>query len=129
VYIVERLFDAGSMALIFSIAMLWIPEAEVIKATSHSAMVSTMELHSPFLAAFFAATADWRLPFQVRCSWSRTLVGWCGGHILRARFRPRFKEAGTAIGEKIRTFHSGLDTMRSFSEFAVTASLSLVCGC
>ena len=36
VYIVERLFDAGSMALIFSVAMLWIPEAEIVRATGHS---------------------------------------------------------------------------------------------
>jgi hypothetical protein len=32
---------------------------------------------------------------------------------------------GAAVGEKIRTFHSGLDTMRTFSEFAATAALSL----
>jgi hypothetical protein len=35
------------------------------------------------------------------------------------------KKLGAAIGDKIRTFRSGLDTMRSFSDFAVTASLSL----
>ncbi len=36
VYIVERLFDAGSMALIFSVAMFWIPTDAVINATAHS---------------------------------------------------------------------------------------------
>jgi glycosyltransferase 2 family protein len=35
------------------------------------------------------------------------------------------KKLGQALGDKIRTFHSGLDTMRSFSDFAATAALSL----
>ena len=126
VYIVERLFDAGSMALIFSIAMLWIPEADIIKATSHSAMVSTLQHHSPFLATFFARYGGLAL----------TLTGalfliavrlW--GAAVASFFEHSFglvsKKLGAAIGDKIRTFHSGLDTMRSFSEFAVTASLSI----
>ena len=126
VYIVERLFDAGSMALIFSIAMLWIPEADIVKATSHSGMVSTMQHHSPLLAAFFARYGGLAL----------TLMGalflvavrlW--GASVASFFEHSFglisKKLGAAIGEKIRTFHAGLDTMRSFSEFAVTASLSI----
>src|ERR1700691_6095507 len=32
VYIVERLFDSGAMALIFSLAMLWIPQDEILRA-------------------------------------------------------------------------------------------------
>jgi uncharacterized protein (TIRG00374 family) len=126
VYIVERLFDAGSMALIFSVAMLWIPEADIVKATGHSTMVSTMEHHSPLLAAFFARYGGLAL----------TLLGalflvavrlW--GAAVATFFERSFglvsKRLGAAIGEKIRTFHSGLDTMRTFSEFAVTVSLSI----
>jgi uncharacterized protein (TIRG00374 family) len=126
VYIVERLFDAGSMALIFSIAMLWIPEADIVKATSHSGMVSTMEHHSPLLAAFFARYGGLAL----------TLMGalflvavrlW--GAAVASFFEHSFglvsKKLGVAIADKIRTFHSGLDTMRTFSEFAVTAVLSI----
>ena len=126
VYIVERLFDAGSMALIFSVAMLWIPEADIVKATSHSGMVSAMEHHSPLMATFFARYGGLVL----------TLMGalflvavrlW--GAAVAAFFEHTFglisKKLGVAIGEKIRTFHAGLDTMRSFGEFAVTASLSI----
>jgi hypothetical protein len=126
VYIVERLFDAGSMALIFSIAMLWIPEADIVKATSHSGMVSTMQHHSPVLATFFARYGGLAL----------TLMGalflvavrlW--GAAVASFFEHSFglvsKKLGAAIGDKIRTFHSGLDTMRTFSEFAVTAALSI----
>jgi hypothetical protein len=32
---------------------------------------------------------------------------------------------GRAIGEKIRLFRAGLDTLRSFSDFAIASSLSL----
>jgi len=126
VYIVERLFDAGSMALIFSVAMLWIPEAEIVRATGHSKIVSAMQQHSPLLAALFARYGGLAL----------TLLGalflvavrlW--GAAVATFFEHSFglvsKKLGAAIGEKIRTFHSGLDTMRSFSDFAVTTCLSV----
>ena len=35
------------------------------------------------------------------------------------------KGFGRAVEEKVQAFHSGLDTMRSFSDFAVTTGLSL----
>jgi uncharacterized protein (TIRG00374 family) len=126
VYIVERLFDAGSMALIFSVAMLWIPEAEIVRATGHSKIVSAMQHHSPLLAALFARYGGLAL----------TLLGalflvavrlW--GAAVATFFEHSFglvsKKLGAAIGEKIRAFHSGLDTMRSFSDFAVTTCLSV----
>ncbi len=126
VYIVERLFDAGSMALIFSIAMLWIPEADIIKATSHSSMVSALEHRSPILATLFARYGGLVLTlmgaaflFAVRL-WGAKVASFFE-HTLGLVS----KKLGAAIGDKIRTFHSGLDTMRSFSEFAVTASLSI----
>jgi glycosyltransferase 2 family protein len=126
VYIVERLFDVGSMALIFSVAMLWIPEADIMKASSHSTMVSTMEHHSPMLAAFFARYGG--LALTLFGALFLVAVRLWGGAV--ATFFERSvglvsKRLGTAIGEKIRTFHSGLDTMRSVSEFAVTTSLSI----
>jgi uncharacterized membrane protein YbhN (UPF0104 family) len=127
VYIVERLFDAGSMALIFSIAMLWIPEADIVKATSHSRMISAMEHHSPVLATFFARYGGLALTligalFLVAVR----LWGTAVASFFEISFGLLSKKLGAAIGEKIRTFHSGLDTMRTFSEFAVTASLSIV---
>ena len=126
VYIVERLFDAGSMALIFSIGMLWIPEAEIVKATSHSTMVSAMQHHSPFLAAFFARYGGLALTFAGALF--LVAVRLWGGAVAtfsEHSFGLISKKLGTAVAEKIRTFHAGLDTMRTFSEFAVTASLSL----
>ena len=126
VYIVERLFDAGSMALIFSIAMLWIPGADIVKATSHSGVVSTMQHHSPFLAAFFARYGGLVLTL-LGALFLAAIRLW--GATVASFFEHSFglvsKKLGAAIGEKIRTFHSGLDIMRSFSEFAVAASLSI----
>jgi uncharacterized membrane protein YbhN (UPF0104 family) len=126
VYIVERLFDAGSMALIFSLAMLWIPEADVVKATSHSGMVSAMQHHSPLLATFCARYGGLALTFfgalflvAVRL-WGAPVASF-----FEHSFGLISRKLGAVIGEKIRTFHAGLDTMRSFSEFAVTASLSI----
>jgi len=126
VYIVERLFDAGSMALIFSVAMLWIPEADIVKATSHSGMVSAMQHHSPLLATFFARYGGLALTlFGALFLVAVRLWGAPVASFFEHSFGLISKKLGAAIGEKIRTFHSGLDTMRSFSEFAVTASLSI----
>jgi hypothetical protein len=126
VYIVERLFDAGSMALIFSVAMLWIPEAEIMRATSHSKIVMSMEQHSPLLATLLARYGG--LVFTLAGALFLVAVRLSGGAIA-AFFERTFglisKKLGTAVGEKIRTFHSGLDTMRTFGEFATTAGLSL----
>ena len=126
VYIVERLFDAGSMALIFSMAMLWIPEADIARATSHSGMIASMQKHSPLLGTILARYGGLVLTLggalflvAVRLS----------GQAVAAFFERAFglvsKMLGVAVGEKIRTFHSGLDTMRTFGEFAATAALSL----
>jgi hypothetical protein len=126
VYIVERLFDAGSMALIFSVAMLWIPEAEIVKATSHSKMLSSLAQHSPFLTSFLARYGGLVLTL---CGALFLVAVRIGGEAFASACEGVFgmvsKKLGAAIGERIRTFRAGLDTMRSFSEFATTASLSI----
>lgn len=52
-----------------------------------------------------------------------------GGEAIASVFEHLFglisKKIGLAVGSKIRAFRTGLDTIRSFSEFAATASLSL----
>ena len=126
VYIVERLFDAGSMALIFSVAMLWIPEAEIARATSYSKLVVTMARHSPLLATLFARYGG--LAFTLLGALFLVSVRLWGAEVatfFERTFGLVSKKLGTAVGEKIRTFHSGLDTMRTFSEFAATAALSV----
>jgi len=114
VYIVERLFDAGSMALIFSATILltaWfggpntMPHPEVMKKVSYWALITTVA------GALFLV-----------------LVRFTGGAVamvLQDAFGLISKGLGRAIGDKIRAFRAGLDTLRSFSDFAITSSLSL----
>lgn len=126
VYVVERLFDAGSMALIFSLGMLGFSQAEVLRATGNSRIVTSLGHHSPQLAALFARYGG--LLLTLAGALFLVAVRISGPAI--AAFSERAlglisKKLGAAVGEKIRTFHSGLDTMRNFREFAVTAGLSL----
>ncbi len=111
VYIVERLFDAGSMALIFCSVILLapagaLPHPEIIKKVCYGALATTV-LGALFLVA-------------VR------LAGGVVATFLQDAFSVVSKGLGHAIGEKVRAFRSGLDTLRSFSDFGIAASLSLV---
>ncbi len=114
VYIVERLFDAGSVTLIFSATILFttwfggpgaLPHPEVMKKISYGALVTTVA------GALFLV-----------------LVRFTGGAvatILQDAFSIVSKGLGHAIGDKIRAFRAGLDTLRSFSDFGIASSLSL----
>lgn len=114
VYIVERLFDAGSMALIFSATILlsaWfgepnvLPHVEVMKKVSYGALATTLA------GAIFLVLVR--------------LAGGGVASLLEGAFSVVSKGMGRAIGEKIRTFRTGLDTLRSFTDFGYAASLSL----
>lgn len=110
VYIVERLFDAGSMALIFSSVILLapagsLPHPEIVKKAGYWGLAGALggalflvviRLAGPAVASFFEHAFG--------------LVS---------------KKIGQAAGHKIRTFHAGLDTMRSFSDFGAVTALSL----
>ena len=110
VYIVERLFDAGSMAFIFSCAILFapagsLPHAELVKKTGLISLALTI------LGAIFLVAV--RLAGGVVATYLEKIFGLIS------------LKAGQAVGHKVRTFRSGLDTMRSFSDFGLTAALSL----
>jgi len=126
VYIVERLCDAGAMALIFSLGVLSIPQAEILKVTSHAGHLPGGALHSPQVSAFIARYGGLVLTVVGALFMVAVRVS---GNAIASFFENSFglfsKKAGQAVAEKIRTFHSGLDTMRSFSDFAAAASLSL----
>lgn len=128
VYVVERLFDMGTIALIFSIALLRVPEAELLKAIDRSRMLSYVFQHeSRWLALFIFRFSGLILTLFG----ALFLVGVRLSGEAIAAFVERFaglvsKKLGGALAAKIRAFHGGLDTIRSFSDFAVTAGLSLV---
>ncbi|MGA9669872.1 MAG: lysylphosphatidylglycerol synthase transmembrane domain-containing protein [Terracidiphilus sp.] len=110
VYIVERLFDAGSMALIFSSVILLspagsLPHPEIVKKAGY-----------------------WGLALTV-CGAIFLVIVRLAGPLVASFFEHAFgmisKKLGQAAGDRIRTFHAGLDTMRSFSDFGAVTGLSL----
>lgn len=125
-YIVERLFDMGTMALIFSVAMLWVPTEEIMKVTSHSKSFSNLGAGHPLLAAFIARYSGLVLTLAgalflvfVRLS----------GEVVAVFFEGSFgmisKKLGHSVGEKIRSFRMGLDAMQSLGDLATISFLSL----
>lgn len=114
VYVVERLFDAGTTALMFSSALLltaWfgaasaLPHAELVKKAGYWGMAFTLA-GALFLAA-------------VR------LAGGAVAAFLEGALGVLSKKIGEAVGDKIRGFREGLDTIRSFSDFGVVLLTSL----
>ena len=114
VYIVERLFDAGSTALMFSSAILlttWfgtpdaLPHADLVKKAGYWGMALTIA------GAMFLVLV--RLAGNMVAGFFERTLGAIS------------KKMGHAVGEKIRAFHTGLDTMRSFGDFLVAAGLSI----
>jgi uncharacterized protein (TIRG00374 family) len=110
VYIVERLSDAGSMALIFCSVILLapagaLPHPEVIKKIAYGALATTVA-GALFLVAI-------------------RMAGGVVATFLEDLFSLASENLGRAVGHKIRAFRAGLDTMRSFSDFAAVFTLSL----
>ena len=114
VYIVERLFDAGSMALIFSSAILFsmwfggagsLPHPELVKRSGMWGMIGTIAGASFLVAVRFAGGAV--------------------AAFLEGALGVVSKKLGEAVGHKVRDFRTGLDTMRSFGDFGVVALLSV----
>ena len=114
VYIVERLFDAGSMALIFSTVILFttwlgsgetLPHRQLVEAGAKWGLVATA------LGAAFLVVV--RLAGSAVAAFIEKALG-----VLSTRL-------AHAIADKIRSFHQGLDTLRSLSDFGMTSALSI----
>jgi glycosyltransferase 2 family protein len=110
VYIVERLFDAGAMALITCSVILLsspggLPHPEIVRRAGYWGLAATVA-GGLFLVA-------------VRLN-GDAVTALCG-----RVFGLISKRVGQAVADKIQAFHSGLDIIRSFSDFAVAAALSL----
>ena len=109
VYVVERLFDAGSMALMFSSAILFtggaLPNPEVFRKLGYGGLAGTV-LGALFLIAVRVA-------------------GGAVAAFLEGVFGAISKNLGHAVGHKVRTFRTGLNTLRTPADFAITLGLSL----
>jgi hypothetical protein len=110
VYIVERLFDAGSMALIFSSVILLAPAG----ALPHPEL--------------FRKFGYWGLAGTVAGALFLVLVRLTGG-VVASYYEKAFgilsKGLGAAVGDKIRSFRTGLNTLRTPLDLVVTLSLSV----
>lgn len=126
VYIVERLSDMGAIAVLFSFAVLQLPQEAVVKAIQHSGRLAAMSHNAPWIAAFLFRYGGLVL----------TLLGAVflvslrlGGEVLAGMMERMFgmvsKNVGHAVGHKVRTFRTGLDTIRSFGDFAWLVVLSV----
>lgn len=127
VYVVERLSDFGSIGLIFSLAILQLPQAEVVAAINHSKWLTFLNSHHAQGAAAFLFrygaliltvlgvlfVAGIRIGGEVIARFCEAVFGIVSRNIARA------------AGNKIRSFHAGLDTIRSFRDFSVLVVLSL----
>jgi len=110
VYIVERLFDAGAMALIFSSVILLapsgaLPHPELFKKVGFWGLAGTAA------GAIFLVTV--RVSGTAVASFFERVLG-AASHAL-----------GKAVGDKIREFRTGLDTLRTFTDLLVTLGVSL----
>jgi hypothetical protein len=126
VYIVERLMDMGSMALIFSVAMIWVPADEILGALSHGGAMSRLGPDHRLLTLFIARYSGLILTVL---GTAFLVVVRLSGTAVAALFERCFglisKNLGQSIGDKIRQFHSGLDTIRSLSDLLSTSSISI----
>ena len=113
------------MALIFSLAMLCVPYADVMAVTCGPTCLppgSTLPRPGRFRRTLWRIGAHCPRRSIPRCRASGRQYCRLHGRSIFGLFSPKL---GAAAGEKIRTFHAGLDTMRTFGEFGTTAALSI----
>lgn len=126
VYVVERLSDMGAIAILFSLAVLQLPQDAVVKAINHSGRLAAVSHNAPSIAAFLFRYGGLVLTV---CGALFLVAIRFGGEALAAMMERVFgllsRNVGQAVGHKIRTFRTGLDTIRSFGDFAGLVGLSM----
>lgn len=124
VYVVERLFDFGTMAIFFSIAMIVLFQHQ--NASSALLIQST---HSGFFAKIAGPKiAEFGGLILTFCGVVFLIIVRLSGSMVAALFERTLgiisTRLGRAVGDKIRTFQNGLNTFRSFSDFWVVSGIS-----
>jgi len=114
VYIVERLFDGGTMALLMCSAILLAP----------AGTLPHQEIFNKFGKGGLALTVAGALFLvAVRLS-GKAVASFC-----ESVLAPLSHKLAHAVGQKIRAFHAGLDILRTPWDFAATLTLSLAMWC
>ena len=109
VYVVERLFDLGAMAIFLTAALLLIPPGTL----PHPEVVEGFK--RGFLIGTGAGVA-----FMVAVRVAGNFVA----SIFEKGLGLISKKLGQIVGQRLRTFHEGLDTIRSFADFGIVIVLS-----
>ncbi|HZD50603.1 MAG TPA: lysylphosphatidylglycerol synthase transmembrane domain-containing protein [Silvibacterium sp.] len=112
VYVVERMFDAGAMALIFSTALITaphdasLPHPELLRKIAISGLVGT--------AALAALAVVVRLSGKAVATGAEKLFGMLSHNL------------GKSVGAKIHAFRDGLDMLASLRDVALALFYSLI---
>lgn len=109
-YVVERIFDAGAMAIFVTGAVMLIPPGTLPNARAVEDVKRVFLLSTAAGGVFLVA---------IRVAGDQV------ARFFELAFGFLSKKLGYAVGHKLRVFHEGLDTIRSFSDFAIAATLSL----
>lgn len=110
VYTIERMFDLGAAAIVFSSALAFtphdMPHHEVFVRVGIGSLAGTL-----LLAAFATAMR---------------VAGVATAALVRRMLSRVSNSFGAAVEDKLLGFRLGLNAISSFSDFAITATLSLV---
>lgn len=109
VYTLERMFDLGSAALIFSTALAFMPKDMPNQHVFMRAGIGSL--------VFTLAIALFAIAIRV--------AGGGVAKFARAVLSPLSKPVAESIAEKIIGFRDGLNALRSWREFVIVASISL----
>lgn len=112
VYVVERMLDSAAMAAIFSATLFLAPDSKTLPHHELFARVGKIGLVGS--AAILVVMLAIRLSGEVLATYSERI------------FKPVSVKLGHSVAAKIRAFRDGLNTIRSWGEFAGVASISLV---
>lgn len=112
VYTVERMFDLGSMALIFSLTLLLAPDRHTLPHHELMVKVAKGSLIVTVGLAVFAVLV--RLSGGALAALAERTIGVMSHKI------------GQSVGEKIRSFREGLNTIHSFPDFLLALLISIL---
>lgn len=111
VYTVERMFDMGSMALIFSTVLLFAHDSIALPHHELMVKVAKFGLLGTFALAAFAIAV--RVSGSVVAASARRLL------------HPISAGLAESVASKIQAFRDGLNTMESFKDFVIASAISL----
>ncbi len=112
VYAIERMFDLGAMALIFSLTLMLAPDRHTLP--HHELMVKVAEVSFVTTVGLAVFAVVVRISGGVLAGFAENTLGAVSAGL------------GRSVADKIRAFRNGLDTLDSFQDFLLASGTSLV---